>query len=412
MFEDNSFNNNYNNINNNTNNNFSNNFNQNSNGMNQNPNINSNNINPNMNQNLNPNMSQNIKNLNMNSNVGNKGKKPNSKLILFGGGTLIVLILIMVLVFAIVKNKQTKSKIEKSKKAATEPIIKVIANKENTKLTIEVEHTEKLKNISYAWEEDPKTEKTVDAGRNETFTINNVDIPLGTNTLSIIARDENGTQAKYKNKFTNNLGEDIGSPKITFSLEKRGKNIKVNVKDNNVLKKVTYKWNDDKEHNVELQEDSQSEVSFNVKIFPGKNTFYVTAEDTNGNISKKERKYEGIEAPTLNFAATPDGKSVILKVFHPLGVKSIEYKLNGEIFRSDDIKGNLTTVEVTINLSKENNEIEATATSVDGVTAHPEVRSVKMRKREEVDEFGERKEKDEKQETDEIRANDGRREEN
>lgn len=399
MFEDNSFNNNYNNINNDINNDINNNF-------NNNPNINANpnNINSNMNPNINH---------NMNSNMRNKGKKPNAKLILFGGGTLIILILILILVFSIIKNKQTKSKIEKSKKAASEPIIKVIADKDNTKITIEVEHTEKLKNISYAWEEDPKTEKTVDAGRNETFTINNVDIPLGTNTLSVIVTDENGTQAKYKNKFTNNLGEDIGSPKITFSLEKRGKNIKVNVKDNNVLKKVTYKWNDDEEHNVELQEDSQSEVSFNVKILPGKNTFYVMAEDTNGNVSKKERKYEGIEAPTLNFTATPDGKAVILKVFHPLGVKSIEYKLNGEIFRSDDIKGNLTTVEVTINLSKENNEIEATATSVDGVTSHPEIRSVKMRKREEVDQFGERKEKEEKnenQETEEIRANDSRRE--
>lgn len=421
MFEDqnnnqfninNNYTNNSNNINNPNNPNNINNYgvNPNSYGMgnnNSNINYNGNNMSPNMNPNQNQKPNPNF-GLNNGNNNGNNNKKINKKVI----KPVIILVILLIVILTLgtliyfkIKDQNIKKKIENNKKAASDPIILVNSNKENTKLTLKVEHTDKLSKIVYAWNEDSTTEHVINNIMNKEYEINNIDIPLGTNTFYVIATDENGVEGKYKNEFTNNLGEDIGKPKINLTLEKRGKNIKVNVKDNNALKKVTYRWNDDKEHSVELQGESQSEVSFNVKIIPGKNKFKVYAEDSNGNITTRERDYEGIEAPTLNFTASTDGKAVILKVFHPLGVKSIEYKLNGEIFRSDDIKGNLTTVEVTINLTKENNEIEAKATSVDGVTSHPEVRSIKMREREEVDLFGERVTKDkEETETSETSA--------
>lgn len=338
-------------------------------------------------------------NLNEKKIVGSKKIKFSIKPIYFFIVILIILIIGSILIFGKIRKNKDEEKINKSKLAASDPIITVKENTENGKLDINVEHTENLQTISYSWNDDPETEKTVDAGRNKKYVIEGVDIPLGTNTLTVVAKDENGTEGKYKNEFTNNLGQDIGSPKITLSLEKRGKNIKVNVKDNESLKKVYYKWNDEDIHEIELQEKGQNEVAFNVKIIPGRNTFHVFAEDNNGNKTNKERDYEGIEAPTLNFSAAPDGKTVILKVFHPIGIKSIEYKLNGEEFKSDEIPTGLTTVEVKIKLTKENNEIEAKATSTDGVTSHPEIRSVKMPKREEIDDFGERvkKEKEDKE---------------
>lgn len=343
---------------------------------------------------------------NSNNNFGNQENMfPNGKmffsvkpLIIFAI-VLIILIIGSILIFGKIKKNRKEEKIKKSKIAASDPIITVKSNDNNAKLEIKVEHTEYLKTIAYSWNDDPGTEKSVSTGRNKEYTVKDVEIPLGTNTLTVVAKDENGTEGKYKNEFTNNLGKDIGKPEISFSLEKKGKNIKVNVKDNESLQKVVYRWNDEEEHEIELQEEQQTEVSFNVKIIPGKNMFYVIAKDKNGNESKRQREYEGIEAPTINFSAAPDGKSVILKVYHPLGVKSIEYKLNGEEFKSDEIQDGLTTVTVTIKLTKENNEIEAKATSADGVTSHPEVRSIKMPKREEIDDFGERVKSQEKEQT-------------
>lgn len=321
-------------------------------------------------------------------NLGENKKIPLKAIVVFSA---LVLVLTIVLVSLLIAGKNKKKQLEsKKEKPASNPIIEVKTNGED-KLDIKVTHSEYLESVAYSWNDDVDTEKLYKTGRTKDYTIPNVDIIGGTNTLTVIAKGVLGGEAIYKNDFTNNKGKDVGKPEIKLSLEKKGKNIKVVVKDNDALSKVSYKWNDEEEHEIELQEDRQSEVSFNIKIIAGKNILHIFAKDNTGNITTVRKEYDGIEAPVLSFNATPDGKAVILTATHPKGIKSIEYKLNGESFSSGEIKDTLSTVARTkIVLTEENNEIEAKATSNDGVTCHPEIRTIKLQKRQEVDDFGDR----------------------
>lgn len=321
-------------------------------------------------------------------NLGENKKIPLKAIVVFSA---LVLVLTIVLVSLLIAGKNKKKQLEsKKEKPASNPIIEVKTNGED-KLDIKVTHSEYLESVVYSWNDDVDTEKLYKTGRTKDYTIPNVDIIGGTNTLTVIAKGVLGGEAIYKNDFTNNKGKDVGKPEIKLSLEKKGKNIKVVVKDNDALSKVSYKWNDEEEHEIELQEDRQSEVSFNIKIIAGKNILHIFAKDNTGNITTVRKEYDGIEAPVLSFNATPDGKAVILTATHPKGIKSIEYKLNGESFSSGEIKDTLSTVARTkIVLTEENNEIEAKATSNDGVTCHPEIRTIKLQKRQEVDDFGDR----------------------
>lgn len=321
-------------------------------------------------------------------NLGENKKIPLKAIVVFSA---LVLVLTIVLVSLLIAGKNKKKQLEsKKEKPASNPIIEVKTNGED-KLDIKVTHSEYLESVVYSWNDDVDTEKLYKTGRTKDYTIPNVDIIGGTNTLTVIAKGVLGGEAIYKNDFTNNKGKDVGKPEIKLSLEKKGKNIKVVVKDNDALSKVSYKWNEEEEHEIELQEDRQSEVSFNIKIIAGKNILHIFAKDNTGNITTVRKEYDGIEAPVLSFNATPDGKAVILTATHPKGIKSIEYKLNGESFSSGEIKDTLSTVARTkIVLTEENNEIEAKATSNDGVTCHPEIRTIKLQKRQEVDDFGDR----------------------
>lgn len=321
-------------------------------------------------------------------NLGENKKIPLKAIVVFSA---LVLVLTIVLVSLLIAGKNKKKQLEsKKEKPASNPIIEVKTNGED-KLDIKVTHSEYLESVAYSWNDDVDTEKLYKTGRTKDYTIPNVEIIGGTNTLTVIAKGILGGEAIYKNDFTNNKGKDVGKPEIKLSLEKKGKNIKVVVKDNDALSKVSYKWNDEEEHEIELQEDRQSEVSFNIKIIAGKNILHIFAKDNTGNITTVRKEYDGIEAPVLSFNATPDGKAVILTATHPKGIKSIEYKLNGESFSSGEIKDTLSTVARTkIVLTEENNEIEAKATSNDGVTCHPEIRTIKLQKRQEVDDFGDR----------------------
>lgn len=321
-------------------------------------------------------------------NLGENKKMPLKAIVVF---SVLVLVLTIVLVSLLIAGKNKKKQLEsKKEKPASNPIIEVKTNGED-KLDIKVTHSEYLESVVYSWNDDVDTEKLYKTGRTKDYTIPNVEIIGGTNTLTVIAKGILGGEAIYKNDFTNNKGKDVGKPEIKLSLEKKGKNIKVVVKDNDALSKVSYKWNEEEEHEIELQEDRQSEVSFNIKIIAGKNILHIFAKDNTGNITTVRKEYDGIEAPVLSFNATPDGKAVILTATHPKGIKSIEYKLNGESFSSGEIKDTLSTVARTkIVLTEENNEIEAKATSNDGVTCHPEIRTIKLQKRQEVDDFGDR----------------------
>ena len=321
-------------------------------------------------------------------NLSENKKMPLKAIVVF---SILVLLLVIVLITMLLVGKNRKKEIEnKKEKPASNPIIEVKQNGEE-KLDIKVTHSEYLESVSYSWNDDVDTEKSYKTGRTKDYTIPNVEIIGGTNTLTVVAKGVLGGEAIYKNNFTNNKGKDIGKPQINLSLEKKGKNIKVTVKDNDALSKVSYRWNDEEEHEIELQEERQSEVSFNIKIIAGKNILHVVAEDNTGNVTTVRKQYDGIEAPVLSFNATSDGKAVILTATHPKGIKSIEYKLNGESFSSGEIKDTFSTVARTkILLTEENNEIEAKATSNDGVTCHPEIRTIKLQKREEVDDFGDR----------------------
>ena len=196
--------------------------------------------------------------------------------------------------------------------ANVKPTIQV--EESETEITLRVSHSRALSKVTYKWNNDEEVEIQASGKREVSQTI---EIPTGENTLTIYAQDENGQETTYQKSYT--LEGDIT---IDFALD--GNNIKVTASGKNELSYMTYRWDEEEETRVDI---NNTQIEQSIEIPMGQHTLTVIVVDINNTTETKEQEVKGVTKPNLEI--TTDGSdNFIIKVSDNEGLKRLEFTVN------------------------------------------------------------------------------------
>ena len=183
-----------------------------------------------------------------------------------------------------------------------------------TTITIQVSHNKELAKVSYYWNNQEPIELEC-SGKKKVE--QKVDLLTGKNTITIIAIDKNGLESKTQKQY-----EVQGDISIEFQAE--GNNIKIKAEGNEQLSYLTYRWDEEEETRVEIN-NMQTEES--VEIPKGLHKLTVVVVDINNKTETKEKEIKGDTKPKVE--VTTDGSSnFIIKASDEEGIKKVEFIIN------------------------------------------------------------------------------------
>ena len=183
-----------------------------------------------------------------------------------------------------------------------------------TEITLTVTHNKPLSKVTYKWNNEETTEIQT-KGRKEVSEV--IEIPTGDNTLTIYAQDENGQETTYQKAYTLE-----GYISIDFELD--GNNIKVIANGKNELTYMTYRWDDEEETRIDI---NNTQIEQDIEIPMGQHTLTVIVVDINNTTETKEQEIKGVTKPNLEI--TTDGASnFIIRVSDEEGLKRLEFTVN------------------------------------------------------------------------------------
>ena len=193
--------------------------------------------------------------------------------------------------------------------ASNKPTISVATLTEG-QVTLTIEHSRTLSKVTYKWNDEEEIPIDCNGKRKVEQTI---EIPTGTNTLSVYAEDVNGRISTYQKSYT--IQGDIS---IEFSVE--GNNIKITTEGKEELSYLTYRWDEEEETRVDIN-DVRNETT--VEIPKGQHTLTVIAVDINNKTQTEEQEVKGVTKPNLE--VTTDGSSnFVIKASDEEGLTRLE----------------------------------------------------------------------------------------
>lgn len=255
-----------------------------------------------------------------------------------------------------------KNKKEESAPVQTATQAKIEAEQKDAAVIIKVSHDKTIEKLIYSWDSDKET--TLKGDGQATM---EEEIPLlaGTHTLNIKVTDVDGVESTYQQEFYSETGEDKIFPVIDLKVTDE-KKLKITATDETEIKYVTYRWNDEEEIQIDVSEEDNKKIEFDIDIYKGKNDIVIVAVDANNNSTTETESFTGVTKPDITVTISADKKSVDIKCFHENGIKEIGLNINDQDY-DVDLAGE-TPTDVTlpaIPLADGNNIIKVSARSVD-----------------------------------------------
>ena len=181
-------------------------------------------------------------------------------------------------------------------------------------ITLKITHNKELSKVSYSWTGGEVNEIDCQGKKNVEQTI---EIPTGTNTLTVYASDVNGQEVNYQKTYT--LEGDI-----TIEFEVEGNDIKVIAEGKNKLSYMTYRWDDEEETRIDIND---MQIEQNVEIPKGLHTLTVIVVDVNNKTETQEQEVQGVTKPKLD--VTTDGvENFIILASDEQGLEKVEFIIN------------------------------------------------------------------------------------
>lgn len=226
-----------------------------------------------------------------------------------------------------------------------------------------------ISKIIYYWDENDKTEKSLNGSGEYSETIA---IPKGQNTLTVKVLDRNSQETETTKEYIGT--KDTEKPIIEIDKEDKTKII---VTDETELSYVTYKWEDeDDDTTVKIEaepkegEEIAKEIEIQVTAKKGTNTLVITAFDAAGNTEVSKKIYVGTTDPEIEVYR--EGEKLYLKITHDLGFKKVEFSVNGQTLTYDQNLSNYDAAKKELfyyfNLIEGKNEVAIVATSNEDTT--------------------------------------------
>jgi len=221
-----------------------------------------------------------------------------------------------------------------------------------------------IDNIKYAWndEEENVIEENGSKSVNETLTV-----PTGNNSLYVKVTDVNGNSEEDTMNFS--LSNEEHEPKIEVTPVDDGdvKKLKIVATAELPLKYIKYSWENSDEITIEPEtsEDVRIEALIDFKV--GKNKITIIASDINNNRKEVKKTYYGVNNPVIKVKKR--GEKLYMNITHDVGIKKIEFNINGEEYIYDENTSgydpNKKEIEYYFNLIDGENTVEITAYSME-----------------------------------------------
>ena len=197
--------------------------------------------------------------------------------------------------------------------AQAKPTIYIEQSSES-EIVVKVEHTKELAKFTYYWNDEESIETDCSGKKNLEQTIT---IPTGTNTLNVFVTDINGQETQYQKTYT--LEGDI---KIDLTVE--GNNIKISAEGKDELSYLTYRWDEEQETKVDINDISTEQK---IEIPKGLHKLTVIAVDVNNKSETKKQEINGVTKPKIE--VTTDGAdNFVIHATDEQGLQKVEFIIN------------------------------------------------------------------------------------
>lgn len=231
---------------------------------------------------------------------------------------------IVVLIFGIIVVSQGSYAIYKNnieKNDAMNNLPEVSIERDEQTVEIQVNHDKQISKIVYNWNNGSDI-TIAGSGRNN---INEkIQLPAGNAVLNLKVIDSEGKQVEYKKEYVT----DTDNPKIELTVN--GGNIKISAQSTNTMSYITYKWNDEEETRVDVQNNQDKKIEKEIQIPMGLNELKVVAVDSENETVTKTQKIQGVKKPVVS--VVQDGAYLVIKATDDDNMKLVRYTLNGTTY--------------------------------------------------------------------------------
>ncbi len=190
------------------------------------------------------------------------------------------------------------------------PVI-YVETKQETEISLKITHESPLAKVTYQWNEDTETEVPTNGKREVETTI---EIPEGTNALTVYAVDEKGQEIEYRKVYTIDKA-------ITINVEPNGNQLKVTVEGKHNLTYMTYRWDEEEETKIDIN-DIKTEQTIEIPL--GLHTLTIIAVDENNKTETYEQEVNGVVKPKIDIT-TDDQGNFLMKASDEKGIKKVEF---------------------------------------------------------------------------------------
>ena len=239
---------------------------------------------------------------------------------------------------------------------------KVSIDKMGKEVTVQVETTKPIKEISYKWNDG---EETKSKGNGKNNIEQKIDIPNGNNVLNITVTDHYGNKTYYQRQYIYESKDSI-KPNIETSVS--GTKITITVTDETRLAYITYKWNEEEEERYDVPK-GQNLVTFEIEVEPGKNTLTINAIDGDDNRTQFSKMIIGDTKPEISIST--EGNEVVINAKDDEGISKLKVSIDDEVTEQDT--ENNTEINAKIPVSEGTHDIKATVVNVNGLKASKEI---------------------------------------
>ena len=301
---------------------------------------------------------------------GNKGGGSSSDKVVRVFAILLMIFAIVLIgsgVYSLMQNKENSSNNNSNTpiSSTSQANINAIVEEANNQVILTVDSEIAISRVVYNW--NTNTEMTID-GQGELTLEEDIDLPSGNNTLNVKVIDVQGNETTKSFDFESDSGDDIISPNLTLELTE-DKNLLITATDETAMSFITYRWNDDEETTVYVDENAEDKTTITVEIeIPrGTNTITVVAVDASSkyNTVTETQTFNGVTRPEISYELSADGSEIIFHCTHESGIKEIYYTLNDQPYSVtfNEEEGYPTEAEFSQKWDQGYNYIKLTVTS-------------------------------------------------
>ena len=239
---------------------------------------------------------------------------------------------------------------------------KISAEQEEKVVVISVSHDKTIEKLIYNWDSDK--ESTL-KGTGESTMETEIPLLAGTHTLNIKVTDIDGVETTYQKEFYSETGEDKIFPVIDLKVTD-DKKLKITATDETEISYVTYRWNNEEEIQIDVSEEDNKKIEFEIDIYKGKNDIVIVAVDANNNSTTETESFTGVTKPDITVTISADKRTIDIKCYHENGIKEIGLNINDLDYQVDLQGETPTDVDLPgIELAEGKNVVKVTARSID-----------------------------------------------